>query len=227
MLGTILCILAFTLAFFFPNQFSDTDSYRTVNHTVTERFTSIRVESGSDSDLLLLPAEDDQKYQVVSHERENMPYRVRVENGTLIITPRDERKWYDYISLFPSSNPKITVYLSENIYDSLYVDSDTGDVETHGTLTFGDVDIRVSTGDVILKSQVSGTLNVKTSTGNIKAWGINPTSVNLTSVLLLTCCSGRAFLVPLVSLQLCRTSVLWRTRVLSSSWITRSSRRRI
>lgn len=180
-LGTILCILAFTLAFFFPNQFSATDSYRTVNHTVTERFTSIRVEGGSDSDLLLLPAEDDQKYQVVSHERENMPYRVRVENGTLIITPRDERKWYDYISLFPSSNPKITVYLSEDIYDSLYVDSDTGDVETHGTLTFGDVDIRVSTGDVILKSQVSGTLNVKASTGNIKAWGINPTSVNLTA----------------------------------------------
>ena len=180
-LGTILCVFSLSLSSLFPNQSLDTNTYRTVNHTVTDPYTAIRVEDGEDSDLLLLPAEDDQKYQVVIQEHENMPHRVRVENGTLIISLRDKRKWYDHISLFSSSGPKITVYLSESFYDSLYVDSDTGDVETHGALTFGDVDIRVSTGDVILKSQVTGTLNVKASTGNIKVWGATPTSVTLTA----------------------------------------------
>ena len=179
-LGTVLGVFALSLNSLFPNQWQ-TDDIHTVNHTVTDPFTAIRVEGGADSDLLLLPADEDQKYQVVIQERENMPHRVRVENGTLIISPRDERKWYDHISLFPSSGPKITIYLSESVYDSLYVDGDTSDVETHGSLTFGDVDIRVSTGDVILKSQITGKLNVKSSTGKISAWGITPTSITLTT----------------------------------------------
>ena len=180
LLGTLLCVLTLSLSSFFPNQ-GQSDDIHTVNHTVTDPFTAIRVEDGADSDLILLPAEENQKYQVVIQERENMPHRVLVENGTLIISPRDERKWYEHISLFPSSSPKITVYLSESVYDSLFVDSDTGDVETHGALTFGDVNIRVSTGEVVLKSQVTGILNVKASTGNIKVWGITPTSVTLTT----------------------------------------------
>ena len=178
--GVILCALSAVLIAFHPESWNVQD-YHTVNHTVTDTFTAIRLEGGADSNICILPAEEGQQYHVICHERENMSYRVFVENGMLIIRPRDERTWYDYISLFPSSSPKITVYLSEKVYDSLYVDGDTGDVETHGALTFGDVDIRVSTGDVVLKSQIIGSLNVKASTGNIDVWGVNPTSVTLTA----------------------------------------------
>lgn len=179
LLGAILCILSAVLFASFPSQWN-TDDFHTVNHTVTDPYTSIRVE-GTDSDLKILPASEGQKYQVVSYEAEKQPHTVRVENGTLIITQKDERQWQDHIAFFSFSEPKITIYVPETSYDSLYVKGDTSDVETHGALTFGDVDISVSTGDVTLKSNITGALNVKTSTGDMKIWGINPTSVTLTA----------------------------------------------
>lgn len=177
--GILLCALSAVLILSMPSQWN-VDDYHTVNHTVTDPYTSIRVE-GTESDLQILPAKEGQKYQVVSYEAENQPHTVRVENGTLIITQKDERKWQDHIEFFSFSEPKITIYVPETSYDSLYVEGDTGDVETHGALTFGNVDICLSTGDVTLKSDITGTLNITASTGDMKIWGINPTSITLTA----------------------------------------------
>lgn len=177
--GVLLCVLSAALIAWNPDQWN-TGDFHTVNHTVTDPYTSIRVE-GTDSNIRILPATEGQKYQVVSYESENQPHTVRVENGTLIITQKDERKWQDHIVFFSFSEPKITIYVPETSYDSLYVEGDTGDVETHGALTFGNVNICLSTGDVTLKSGITGTLNVKTSTGDMKIRGINPTSVTLTA----------------------------------------------
>lgn len=179
-IGVLLCVLSATLMAWHPDQWNTAD-YHTVNHTVTDPYTAIRVEGQSDSDLQILPAKEGQKYQVVCYEPENRPHAVRVENGTLLITYRDERKWYDRVEWFSFSSPKITIYVPETTYESLYVESNTGDVETHGSLTFGNVDIHGSTSDITLKSQVTGTLNVKTDTGDIKIWGVRPTSATLTA----------------------------------------------
>ena len=178
-IGVLLCVLSMALIAWNPDQWN-TDDFHTVNHTVTDPYTSIRGE-GTDSDLRILPATEGQKYQVVSYESEHQPHTVRVENGTLIIAQKDERKWQDHIEFFSFSEPKITIYVPETSYDSLYVEGDTSDVETHGALTFGDVDICLSTGDITLKSDITGTLHVKTSTGDMKIRGINPTSVTLTA----------------------------------------------
>lgn len=180
--GILLCTLSAALFLWNPGQW-DVEDFHTVNHTVTEPYTSIRVEGNTDSNLKILPAKEGQEYQVVSYEREKQPHTVRVENDTLIITQKDERKWYDHIVIFslPFSEPKITVYVPETDYDSLYVEGTVGDVETDGSLTFGDIDIRLSTGDIALKSNITGTLNAKTSTGNMKIRGVNPTSVTLTA----------------------------------------------
>ena len=179
-LGVLLCALSAALIFFNPTQWNVED-YHTVNHTVTDPFTNIRVEGDPSSDVKLLPAEEGQQYLVVIHEQEDKPHTVRVEDGTLLITHRNEQKWYDHISLFSFSSPKITVYLPEMTYDSLYVSSDTGDVETHGALTFGNVDIHTDTGDITLRSQITGILAAKADTGKIDVWGVNSDSVTLSA----------------------------------------------
>ena len=178
--GVLLCALSAVLIIFLPTQWN-VDDYRTVNHTVTEPFTSIRIEGKSDSDVKFVPAKEGQQYLVVSYEQENQPHTVCVEDSTLIISRRDERKWYDHITLFSLSSPKITVYLPETKYDSLFIDNDTGDVETETRFIFSDVDIRTDTGDVTLRSQVTGTLSVKTGTGDIDIRSINPHSVTLSA----------------------------------------------
>lgn len=179
-LGVLLCALSAALILFNPTQWNAED-YHTVNHTVTDPFANIRVEGDPSSDVTLLPAEEGQQYLVVIYEQEGQPHTVRVEDGTLLITRRDERKWYDHISLFSFSSPKITVYLPETTYDSLYVNSDTGDVETHGSLTFGNVDIHTDTGDITLKSQITGELTAQASTGSIEVWGVNSKTVTLSA----------------------------------------------
>ena len=179
-LGVLLCALSAALIFFNPTQWN-VEAYHTVNHTVTDPFTNIRVEGDPSSDVKLLPAEDGQQYLVVIYEQEGQPHTVRVEDGTLLITRRNEKKWYDHISLFSFSSPKITVYLPEMTYGSLYVSSDTGDVETHGSLTFGNVDIHTDTGDIALKSQITGILTAKADTGKIDVWGVNSDSVTLSA----------------------------------------------
>ena len=180
--GVLLCFASAAMITYNPNYWSVED-FHTVNHTVTEAYTSIRVEGNTDSNLNILPAKEGQEYQVVSYEREDQPHTVRVENGTLIITQKDERKWYDHIVIlsFPFSEPKITVYVPETAYDSLYVEGTVGDVETHDSLSFGDVDIRLSTGDIKLYSNITGALNIKTSTGDMKIRNVNPTSITLTA----------------------------------------------
>lgn len=179
-LGVLLCALSAALIFFNPTQWNVED-YHTVNHTVTDPFTNIHIEGELDSDIKLLPAEEGQQYLVVIYEQEGQPHTVRVEGDTLLITCRNEQKWHDHISLFSFSSPKITVYLPETTYDSLYVSSDTGDVETHGSLTFGNVDIHTDTGDITLKSQITGILTAKADTGKIDVWGINSDSVTLSA----------------------------------------------
>ncbi|MBQ7322042.1 MAG: DUF4097 family beta strand repeat protein [Clostridia bacterium] len=178
--GVLLCALSAALILFNPTQWNVADLH-TVNHTVTDPFTNIRVEGDPSSDVTLLPAKEGQPYLVVIHEQEKQPHTVRVEDDTLIIQCRDERVWYDHIRLFSFSSPKITVYLPETVYGSLYVNSDTGDVETHASLTFGDVDIHASTGDITLRSQVTGTLTAKVSTGDIEVWGTHAKTVTLSA----------------------------------------------
>ena len=178
--GVLLCVLSATLLACLPSQWNVED-YHTVNHTVTDPFTNIRIEGDPSSDVTLLPAKEGQQYLVVIHEQEKQPHTVRVENGTLIINRRDEREWYDHISPFSFSSPKITVYLPETTYESLYVNSNTGDVETHGSLTFGNVDIHTDTGDITLKSQITGILTAKVDTGKIDVWGVNSDAVTLSA----------------------------------------------
>ena len=133
-------------------------------HTPIEDFYSISV-STSTADVTLLPSEDE-SCRVVCIEQQKLSHSVTVVDGVLKIEEIDTRAWYEHISIF-SRPTGITVYLPKSEYESLCVRASTGDVSIASGLTFGDVDISISTGDIDLEGISTGALKLNTSTGNV------------------------------------------------------------
>ena len=100
------------------------------------------------------------------YEETKVKHSVFVSNGVLMVDMVDTRKWYDHIGIHFSS-PKITVYLPEVEYASLKIDESTGDIELSGAFRFENIDISVSTGDVMCYASATGDIKIAASAGDI------------------------------------------------------------
>ena len=130
--------------------------------------------------------------RVECYETEKQPHTVTLADGKLTVTATDQRKWYEKISVF-SKSPKVTVYVPAGEYESLALETDTGDVEmTGGTYrasvkiktgtgdvsasafkAAGDVGIRTNTGKVTVSDATCADLSVETDTGKVKLTNVN------------------------------------------------------
>ena len=144
----------------------DTRIFETNTHPISTEFHSILVETDT-PDIRVLPSPD-RSCKVVCYETENARHTVTVENGTLTIRLVKGQKWYDYIGI-QFESPKITVYLPEVVYESLSVHADTGDVEISDDLTFSQIAISVSTGDIHLDNITAKSITLTQSTGDVVA----------------------------------------------------------
>ncbi len=136
----------------------------TNTHKVEDAFTNIRVEAIT-ADITFLPAEDG-RTEVICCEDVKMPFRVYVENDLLVISCKDNRKWYDHIGI-TWAKETVTVYLPTGEYGDLQVDCTTGDVTVTEAFSFKNAEVDVTTGDVHWKADVSNALSVKTTTGHV------------------------------------------------------------
>ena len=134
------------------------------SYEISEDFSSIDIECDT-ADVRLLVSEDG-VCRVDCSETNKVTHTVAVRDGTLKIIKNDTRKWYDYIGIFWGKT-EIAVYLPEGDYNSLDVESDTGDVTAEGALTFAEVEVETDTGDVSVYSKVTEKLEVSTDTGKI------------------------------------------------------------
>lgn len=144
----------------------DTRIFETNTHPISTEFHSILVETDT-PDIRVLPSPD-RSCKVVCYETENARHTVTAENGTLTIRLVKNQKWYDYIGI-QFESPKITVYLPEAVYESLSVHADTGDVEVSDDLTFEQISISVSTGDIHLEDITAKSITMTQSTGDVVA----------------------------------------------------------
>lgn len=144
----------------------DTRIFETNTHPISTEFHSILVETDT-PDIRVLPSPD-RSCKVVCYETENAKHTVTAENGTLTIRLVKNQKWYDYIGI-QFESPKITVYLPEAVYESLSVHADTGDVEVSDDLTFSQIAISVSTGDIHLDNITAKSITLTQSTGDVVA----------------------------------------------------------
>ncbi len=118
--------------------------------------------------------------RVECYETEKQPHTVTLADGKLTVTATDQRKWYEKITIF-SKSPKVTVYVPAGEYESLTLETDTGDVRFLGELEeppirllFGKFDIKTDTGDVeMIAGTYRASVKIKTGTGDVSASAFN------------------------------------------------------
>lgn len=149
--------------------------FKTTNHTV-DPFNSIDIDV--DVSEIKLVKSADKKYTVTCYETDKYYHKVSVENGTLKI--KSVATFGVNLNIGWAKAPEITIYLSEDVYDSLKVSADTGAVSIDKGLTFGSVDIDTDTGAVDCSADVTNTVDINTDTGAIRIDGItNAGAINL------------------------------------------------
>lgn len=150
--------------------------YETNTHVITDEFEKISIDTTT-ADIVFVPSADGER-RVECYEMKKAKHMVFVEDGTLNVKVEDTRKWYDYIGInFGSA--KITVYIPADEYNSLYVNSATGDVEIPNNFSFGSIDVSVRTGDVKCMASASGEMKIETTTGDITVGDVRAAAASL------------------------------------------------
>ena len=132
------------------------------SHEINQEFSNIAIECDT-ADVNLLVS-DDGVCRVECKETDNLYHTVTVEDGTLRIIRTDVRKWYQHIGIF-SAEMEINVYLSNDVYESVCVESDTGDITANEALSFARVSVETDTGDINVNSNVTESVEISTDTG--------------------------------------------------------------
>jgi len=153
-----------------------TVEYETNTYTPDEKFADISVATDT-ADIELIPSDGDH-CSVVCYESKTSRHTVSVENGSLVIKVNNTKKWYDHIGISFKS-PKITISVPSGEYKKLYIKSDTGNVQLPKDISFEEVDISESTGQVLCRSSVSGKIRIATDTGDIRVENVTAGELDL------------------------------------------------
>ncbi len=154
----------------------NTDPFKTNTYEISEEFKNISINTDT-ADIFIIPSEGE-SCKVVCYEQEKMKHSVAIQDDTLTIKVVNSRKLIDYIG-FSYSFPKITVYLPEEHYASLQIDTDTGNVEVPDNFSFEEIRVTDDTGDIKCRASASGLIKIETVTGDINVDGISAGELNL------------------------------------------------
>lgn len=155
-----------------------TVKYETNTYEVNGDFDKISIDVDT-TEIKFVPS-DDEECRIVCFETEKVKYSAVVQNETLKIDLTDTRKWYDYIGVF-LENPNMTVYLPQDEYVSLLINTDTGAVDIPKNFTFENLEIKGNTADVQCLASVSNSMEIKTETGKIDVGSIAANEISLSS----------------------------------------------
>ena len=149
--------------------------FKTTNHTV-DPFSSIDIDV--DVSEIKLVKSADKQYAVTCYETDKYYHKVSVENGTLKI--KSVSALGINLNIDWTKSPEITIYLSEDVYDSLKVSADTGNVSISEDITFNTIDISCGTGNVDLTDTVASvSMDIEVDTGNIRLSQCDAPTINL------------------------------------------------
>lgn len=155
-----------------------TVTYVTNTYEVSDEFDKISINVDT-TEIEFAPTENE-TCSIVSFEAEQVKHSATAQNGTLIISTVDTRKWYDHICISLGS-PKMTVYLPQNEYASLIIETDTGDINIPKDFAFDKIEIDGDTSDVSCFAPVANVLDIELSTGDIIIDSITADQIKLTA----------------------------------------------
>lgn len=142
-----------------------TRRFETNEYKIGENFNDISIKTATADVVFALATDGQCKVQCYEYEKEK--HAVSVQNSTLCINLVDEKSFLDNIG-FNFTSPKITVYLPNAEYNALTIRASTSDIEIKKEISFNDIDIAVSTGDVYVKDIKVDALKISVSTGDIE-----------------------------------------------------------
>ena len=155
-----------------------TVTYVTNTYEVSDEFDKISINVDT-TEIEFVPTENE-TCSIVSVEAEKVKHSATVQNGTLVVGTVDTRKWYDHICISLGS-PKMTVYLPQNEYASLIIETDTGDINIPKDFAFDKIEIDGDTSDVSCFAPVANVLDIELSTGDIIIDSITADQIKLTA----------------------------------------------
>ena len=142
----------------------NTLAIETNTYKIENTFDSIKINT-SVCDVVFLPTEKEY-CEVVFREESKMKHSVKMSDNTLVIDYTNNKKWYDNIGIFWGKTD-ITVYLPDNTYKDVKIETNTGDVELKG-FSFENLLISTNTGDVELKGFSLESLLIFSDTGDVE-----------------------------------------------------------
>lgn len=147
----------------------NTMEFETNTYEVTQSFTALDIRA-AECNIRLAPSTNG-TCSVVCTESDKIFHTVSVQNGTLVVTRTDTRKWYDCIGIY-WGEMELTVYVPESTYESLYLKSASGDVTVPSGFHFAEAEVYSTSGEVCFTGRVDGALTLKTVSGGIAARSI-------------------------------------------------------
>ena len=143
-----------------------TVKYEEATHEIEKDITAIDIDINAGN--VEIKKSDDGKIRIFATQPVLERFEACVlDDGTLSVTQRNDRKWYDYIAI-GFQGASLTVYLPGEEYGALKIDARTSDVAVDAGFTFGTIDISITTGDVVCNTKSGGDVNIKTTTGDIE-----------------------------------------------------------
>lgn len=144
------------------------------SYTPDGPFSGVKARTFS-GDVKLLRAQDGVS-RVESRHGENVTETVTVDGGVLTI--RHEQK---NGPSFGNSHDSVTIYLAADAYDTLSVETASGDVDVPAQFAFQSASVATSSGEVEFAAQC-GELTVATVSGDAKVRGVHAQRAVLSSV---------------------------------------------
>ena len=153
--------------------------YENSTYEISDPFDVISMKTNTAD--IIFAFSNDGKCKVECHEKKSSKHSVSVKDGALTVELIDDKSLHSFIGNIGIGfdSPCITVYLPKEEYTSLLINGDTCDIRVPEDFSFGSVDISLSTGDVDLRSSVSGAVKIKTSTGDIRLENLSVGSLDV------------------------------------------------
>ena len=172
--GIIIGVIALASAKFDYHMFETMPS-ELKDYSVEGDFRSIEIRANTE--IIRFERSDDGTAHVLCRETKRNTHTVKAENGTLKITSEETPGWRNLIEI-SFEKEMITVYLPNDAYEMLTIETHTGDAEVPDWLTFSSAAIHGSTADVRFDATVKKLLSIETSTGDISITGTSAEAID-------------------------------------------------
>ena len=160
-ISSIICIGLVVGGILLINSINVNKNSETKNYVVDKQYNKINIYTHIDDINIYVSTNNETKITYV--ENNLFKYEINVVDNTLTIKQIKKKK-----NLFNFKNNKLDIYLTNEIFESLDIEGATSDINIDQGLTFNNLEIENSTGNINIQSIVKNNIDIELSTGDLK-----------------------------------------------------------